>query len=284
MEIRRATLADIELLAALNAYVHDVHLRSEPEQYRVTDGGELRAWFAERLADPDVVIFIASAERPVGFIVTAHARAPVNPFSPLRERLLVDQIAVDPTQRRIGVGRALMDVAERRAAELGLRSVQLDVRAFNSEAARFYEALGYLPVQHRLERRVSEIAIAVRGEVREDELQRLFAASWPERGAQSYAAVLAKSLLWVTARTSELVGFVNVATDGGERAFLIDTTVHPSARLRGVGRSLVRAAVAATKSRGLQWLHVDYAPAHERFYRSCGFTTTRAGLIDLQGP
>jgi ribosomal protein S18 acetylase RimI-like enzyme len=47
-----------------------------------------------------------------------------------------------------------MLAAEERAAELGLNSVQLDVRAFNAEALRFYEALGYVSVQQRLERRL----------------------------------------------------------------------------------------------------------------------------------
>jgi hypothetical protein len=40
--------------------------------------------------------------------------------------------------------------------------------------------------------------------------------------------VLQHSLTWITASSDGvLVGFVNVATDGGAHAFLLDTTVHP---------------------------------------------------------
>ncbi|MET0282946.1 MAG: GNAT family N-acetyltransferase [Polyangiales bacterium] len=154
LEVRRAGPEDVALLATLNEHVHAPHVNAEPDVYRTSDEAELREVYASRLVDPDVVIFIASAEQPLGFALTVHMRAPRNAFSPARERLLLDTIAVDPAARRRGVGRALMHATERHARELGLRSVQLDVRAFNSEAIRFYEALGYLPVQHRYERKL----------------------------------------------------------------------------------------------------------------------------------
>jgi ribosomal protein S18 acetylase RimI-like enzyme len=80
---------------------------------------------------------------------------------------------------------------------------------------------------------------------------------------------------------ARLIGFVNVAWDGGVHAFLLDTTVHPSERRRGVGRELVRRAVALARERGLAWLHVDCEARHEAFYRRCGFHPTAAGLIRL---
>ncbi|WP_405021603.1 GNAT family N-acetyltransferase [Kitasatospora sp. NBC_00070] len=39
-----------------------------------------------------------------------------------------------------------------------------------------------------------------------------------------------------------LVGFVNVVGDGGSRGFVLDMTVHPDERQRGIGMRLVRAA------------------------------------------
>lgn len=152
--VRRATVADAFTLAGLNEHVHESHLRAEPTLYRATDPAELATWFATRLSDPDVVVFLAGAEQPIGFAVVVHMRAPQTPFSPPRERLLLDQIAVAASARRRGVGRALMNAAEQHARSLGLQSVQLDVRAFNVEAQRFYESLGYAPVQLRLERRL----------------------------------------------------------------------------------------------------------------------------------
>lgn len=75
----------------------------------------------------------------------------------------------------------------------------------------------------------------------------------------------------------------NVAWDGGVHAFLLDTTVHPDVQRRGLGTQLVQAAAAECFARGLHWLHVDYEPHLDDFYRGCGFVHTHAGLLRLNG-
>lgn len=79
----------------------------------------------------------------------------------------------------------------------------------------------------------------------------------------------------------DLVGFVNVAWDGDEHAFLLDTTVDPAHQRRGIGRGLIERATEAARDRGAKWLHVDFEPHLERFYRGAGFRPTAAGLIRL---
>ena len=94
--------------------------------------------------------------------------------------------------------------------------------------------------------------------------------------------MLSRSLAHISAYDgTTLIGFVNVATDGGVHAFLLDTSVHPDFQHRGIGSDLVRRAIEAAKARGAQWLHVDYEPHLDGFYRACGFRPTLAGLIDL---
>jgi GNAT superfamily N-acetyltransferase len=78
-----------------------------------------------------------------------------------------------------------------------------------------------------------------------------------------------------------LVGYANVAWDGGVHAFLLDPTVHPSHRHRGIGTTLVQSMVRHLAGRGLDWLHVDFRPELEAFYRGCGFRPSSAGLIRL---
>jgi ribosomal protein S18 acetylase RimI-like enzyme len=55
----------------------------------------------------------------------------------------VNYLAVSPTRRRAGLGRALMAEAERMLAEAGCPKVNLQLRAGNDEALAFYAALGY---------------------------------------------------------------------------------------------------------------------------------------------
>ncbi len=93
----------------------------------------------------------------------------------------------------------------------------------------------------------------------------------------------AHSLGWVTARRSdELVGFVNVIWDGAAHAWIQDTIVASGVRRGGVGTRMVKTAELAARSAGCEWLHVDFDEHLAPFYfDACGFTPTKAGLINL---
>ncbi|MYW09557.1 GNAT family N-acetyltransferase [Streptomyces sp. SID2563] len=93
------------------------------------------------------------------------------------------------------------------------------------------------------------------------------------------------SLGWVCARRAgRLVGFVNVAWDGGVHAFVLDTMVTPDLRNTGTGTELVATAVRGARAAGCDWLHVDFEEHLRPFYfDACGFRPTDAGLIAL-GP
>jgi len=91
------------------------------------------------------------------------------------------------------------------------------------------------------------------------------------------------SLGWVSAREDTLlVGFVNVAWDGGDHAFLIDTKTRGSYQRQGVGAQLVRRAAEHAKAEGCEWLHVDFGAELTPFYfKAGGFRSTPAGVLHL---
>lgn len=93
----------------------------------------------------------------------------------------------------------------------------------------------------------------------------------------------AHSLGWVTARDAgQLVGFVNVAWDGGIHAFILDTIVSASRRRQGIGTRLVAIAATEARAAGCGWLHVDFDEEHRPFYLvACGFEPAPAGLMAL---
>jgi len=113
-------------------------------------------------------------------------------------------------------------------------------------------------------------------------LNRLFASVWPRHEQRDFAQQLTWSLVYVCAYADErLVGFVNVASDGGVHAFLLDPTVDSGFRRQGIGRELIRRAAEASRSRGAQWMHVDYEADLEPFYTTAGFRPTAAGVMQL---
>jgi len=116
-----------------------------------------------------------------------------------------------------------------------------------------------------------------------DELNVLFANAWENHRTLDFLRVLQHSLLFVCAYYEmRLIGFVNVAWDGSQHAFILDTTVDRGFQRRGIGVQLVTRAAEAAKERGVEWLHVDYEPHLRNFYEQCGFKDTAAGLMRLK--
>jgi GNAT superfamily N-acetyltransferase len=92
------------------------------------------------------------------------------------------------------------------------------------------------------------------------------------------------SLGWVCGRDRALlIGFVNVAWDGGVHAFILDTMVSAQARRQGVGTGLLAVATDQARAAGCEWLHVDFEEHLRPFYLDAGqFTETGAGVLALQ--
>ncbi len=119
--------------------------------------------------------------------------------------------------------------------------------------------------------------------VANDELNTLFAAAWKDYKAGDFTPILNRSLAYICAYAgNRLIGFINLAWDGGIHAFLLDTTVHPEYQRHGIGRQLVECAASIAQERGIEWLHVDYEPHLHHFYQQCGFKPTQAGLRHLK--
>jgi GNAT superfamily N-acetyltransferase len=137
----------------------------------------------------------------------------------------------------------------------------------------------------REERRaLVEVRFAWRAEVTDDELVTLTESHGGTSEVGWWNRVRRHSLGWVTARIDDgtLIGFVNVAWDGGDHAFLIDTKVHPDHQRRGIGTELVRIAARHAKDAGCEWMEVDFDERLASFYyAACGFVPTQAGLLHL---
>lgn len=167
------------------------------------------------------------------------------------------------------------------------KSVEFQIGSFSAELApnESADAAGYVVNRNAGEMNEGErprFVYRTNPDVSNEELNLLHEAAWAESRCRDFGPVLERSLAFVCAYDKEqLVGFVNVAWDGGEHAFLPDTMVHLDFQRRGIGRELVRHAVTSAAERGLTWMHVDFEPQLQEFYDQCGFKNTTAGLIRL---
>jgi len=128
------------------------------------------------------------------------------------------------------------------------------------------------------------VAYAWRDRITDDEMVDLVESHGGRSEAGWWDRVSGHSLGWVSARDGDglLIGFVNVAWDGGDHAVLIDTKTRASHQRQGIATEVVRRAALHAKTAGCEWLHVDFETHLDRFYfGACGFRPTDAGLIHL---
>jgi ribosomal protein S18 acetylase RimI-like enzyme len=134
MRLRPARETDVPRLAELvqAAYGHYVERIGGPPRPMTDD-------YAEVVRSFDVTV----AERRggiVGLIVLGVGD----------EGFLIDNVAVDPSHQGTGVGRALLEHAERAARSAGHDSIHLYTHERMSENLALYERIGYVEYDRRL--------------------------------------------------------------------------------------------------------------------------------------
>jgi len=152
--IRSAGPADVEALARLNAEVQELHFASRPDQFKPAQLSELAQWFAQLLQNPFAKLWVAELDgAPVGYVAALVRESPESPFFPARKWWNIDQLGVQATHRRAGIGRALVCQVAAQARAQGIRDLELSSWAFNHDAQVAFSALGFVPKIVRFELR-----------------------------------------------------------------------------------------------------------------------------------
>ena len=99
--------------------------------------------FAERRFRRDHILWILKNPRASTFVYENGGVVAALMLLDERDLTRVLSIGVNPRHRRLGIGRALMEVAEDEARRKRTGEVRLEVNTKNGDAISFYEALGY---------------------------------------------------------------------------------------------------------------------------------------------
>jgi GNAT superfamily N-acetyltransferase len=148
MQIRTATLDDAAAIAALSSQL------GYP-----TDAAEVAHLYASILPHGDHAVFLAEDED--GAISGwAHVFLSRRLFVPTYAEL--GGLVVDETRRESGIGRALLERAERWAVEAGCSLLRIRTNVQRTEAHRFYARMGYTAskAQHVLDKKLSDLRLA----------------------------------------------------------------------------------------------------------------------------
>jgi ribosomal protein S18 acetylase RimI-like enzyme len=142
LHTRAARHADLAELKTIWLEFMQSHESRDPSFALATQG--LQRWqrMAEDMIDrDDTFVFVTTVEhRPTGFCLGWIARNP--PIYQVTELGFISEIAVAKNARRSGAGTALMAAARAWFVAHGLTEFQLSTAVWNTEAQKFWEALG----------------------------------------------------------------------------------------------------------------------------------------------
>jgi ribosomal protein S18 acetylase RimI-like enzyme len=151
--VREAQEWDIDFLVEMNRIVHDLHVAAVPAYFRHPEPGAIAELFRSKLRHPDVRVWIASVgEVPAGYAVSVFRERLENAICLARRFYELDEIAVSPAHRQMGVARALAERVLADACAQGVRDVELTAWSFNSVAHAAFESLGFRPMTVRFRR------------------------------------------------------------------------------------------------------------------------------------
>lgn len=120
MMIRRMNAADIASVAELEALIFSAPWSAQG--------------FADTLYREDILFFVACEEGNLLGYVGAYCTA---------DEGEITNVAVSPSARRRGVGRALMETLTNALADRQIGRIVLEVRVSNEAAIRLYEQMGF---------------------------------------------------------------------------------------------------------------------------------------------
>jgi len=142
--IRRAEPTDIPGIVRLLEYTCNFHHKGRPDIFKAGGKKYGSETLLAILNDKLRVIFVAITEDGylAGFCF-CEWQAFSMPFINEHTSLYIDDICVDETYRRQGIGKKLFAAAVEFAKESEVYAIDLNVWEFNESAIKFYESLGF---------------------------------------------------------------------------------------------------------------------------------------------
>jgi GNAT superfamily N-acetyltransferase len=128
MRLRAARREDFEEVTRL------LEVLGRPQVMAAAEA-DCRAVYEEQIVDPDTHHIVAEGQAALVGFASLHFRPRLNHATP---EAWIPDLIVDPGARRQGIGRALLEEAERRARERGCHLLQLESGYKRAEAHHMY--------------------------------------------------------------------------------------------------------------------------------------------------
>lgn len=142
MQIRRATLTDIDGINKLLYEVHKVHSDKRPDLFKVGSKKYTNEELAKIIVDDNRPIFVyVDNDDILGYAFCVFIKNNSNSLTDILT-LYIDDLCVDENARGKKVGTSLYNYVLQFAKEAGCYNVTLNVWVCNNSALKFYEKCG----------------------------------------------------------------------------------------------------------------------------------------------
>ncbi len=156
LNIREADARDLDLLQELYGQLDSYHAEILPENFQTFEGPRRpKEILKEKINNLDKVILIAFNEnRAVGYADAQVCSNPPYPMFRKKSFVLVDNVFVIPSERRLGIGKKLFNAVEDWSMKKGHLLLRLKVYASNKVATAFYNSLGFYGFSQEFEKKI----------------------------------------------------------------------------------------------------------------------------------
>lgn len=140
--LRKAVQSDTEQLAQIAFELHELHVISDPTDFRSMPQEYFKEILSKYLLVEDQSILVNDDSG-----INAYAAVKIinidEPTKYPRKVCMVDCFAVKECFRRRGIGKSLMAFVSQYAKEQGCTDLRLGVKSFNEDAYKFYRSVGF---------------------------------------------------------------------------------------------------------------------------------------------
>ena len=151
MEISKAVLGDLGGICKLSFQINTTSFQHAPNVFTHPSriGSDEKFW-KDQLEINNSIVYVAKFEGTViGFITAKITQNLDVSFLSTNKICRIGTIVVSENHQSKGIGKMLMEYAEKWAKDAGALEIRLEVMEFNKSGQRFYETLGY-DIQSRI--------------------------------------------------------------------------------------------------------------------------------------
>ncbi len=144
IKIRRAEKKDAARLCELLVTIAELHHEGRPDIYGTGGAKYDIPAVEEKIENKDEIILVAVNEDDfvLGYTMSKIIDVEENGILLPYRKMYIDDVCVDATVRKAGIGRKLMDATKQEAINAGCHLAELNVWAFNENAVNFYKNCG----------------------------------------------------------------------------------------------------------------------------------------------